>query len=86
VFLSGDHRGFISRPGLSPFRRDVLTLDGLEYPLPRLLERDTGALGMQLSWSTLGYRPSICVPRLEDLPVGLLVLAYVYVRTLAIEG
>ena len=84
VFLAGEHRGFIRRPRLGPFRRDVLTLDGRQYPLPHQMEHDTGELGMELSWGMFGARPSICIPREEDLPVGLLVLAYVYVRTMVV--
>ncbi len=63
-----------------------MVLDGKQYPLPHPSERDTGELGLDLSWGRLGLTPSISIETEQDLLVGLLVLAYLYVRMIVIQG
>jgi hypothetical protein len=41
---------------------------------------------VELYWGAFGSKPVICIPREEDLLVGLLILTYVYVRAMALEG
>jgi len=86
VFFEGMQRGYLYRSCLYPLRRDILILDGHRYPVPDRVRRRAAGLGVRLSHPLFSSMPSVSITREQDVLPGLLILAWVTVRAIYIEG